>query len=64
MSLQLFKAVLNAVTDCLCLMSLGREFQTETAAWENEWCPNVLVFMCGMHRVLESDEEWSCLDGE
>ena len=21
-------------------------------------------FMCGMHRVLESEQEWSCLDGE
>ena len=31
---------------------------------ENERCPNVLVFMCGMRRVLESEEERSCLDGE
>ena len=38
-------------------MSRGREFQTEGAAWENERCPNVLVFMCGLRRVLESDEE-------
>ena len=45
-------------------MSRGREFQTEGAAWENERCPNVLVFMYGMRRVLESDEERSCLDGE
>ena len=25
---------------------------------------NVLVFMCGMRKVLESEEERSCLDGE
>ena len=31
---------------------------------ENERCPNVLLFMCGMRRVLESEEEQSCLDGE
>ena len=31
---------------------------------ENERCSNVLVFMCGMRRVLESEEEQSCLDGE
>ena len=36
-------------------MSRGREFQTEGAAWENEQRQNVLVFMCGMHGVLESD---------
>ena len=40
------------------------ELQTEGAAWENERCPNVLVFMCGMRRVLGSEEERSCLDGE
>ena len=34
------------------------------AAWENEQFLNVLVFVCGMHRVLESEEEQSCLDGE
>ena len=45
----------------ICLISLGREFQTEGAAWENERCPNVLVFMCGMRRVLESKEERSFL---
>ena len=44
------------MTDWICLMSWGREFQTEGAAGENERCPNVLVFVCGMRRVLESDE--------
>ena len=48
----------------ICLISLGREFQTEGAAWENEQSPNVLVFMCGMRRVLEPEEEQSCLDRE
>ena len=37
---------------------------TEGAAWENERCPTAFVFMCGMQRVLESEEERSCLDGE
>ena len=45
-------------------MSCVREFQTEGAAWENDRCPNVLVFMYGMLRVLESDEKGSCLNGE
>ena len=36
----------------------------QRAAWENELCPNVLVFMCEMRRALESDEERSRLDGE
>ena len=30
----------------------------------NEQSPNVLVFMCGIRGVLESEEKWSCLDGE
>ena len=48
----------------MCLISRGREFHAEGATWENERCPNVLVFMCGMRRVRVSEEEWSCLDGE
>ena len=48
----------------MCLISRGREFRTEGTAQENERCPNVLVFMCGMRRVLESEEERSCLGGE
>ena len=46
------------------LISRGGEFLAEGAAWENEQCPNVLVFMCGMRRVLDLEEEGSCLDGE
>ena len=45
------------------LISRGREFQAEGAAYENERFPNVLVLTCGIHRVLESEER-SCLDGE
>ena len=41
----------------MCLISRGREFQAEGAAWENEVCPNVLVFMSEMHRLLESGEK-------
>ena len=29
-----FRAVLNAAVDGMCLISQGREFQTEGAAWE------------------------------
>ena len=47
-----------------CLKSRGREFQAEGAAWENEQCPDVLVFMCRMRRVLESEDKRSCLGGE
>ena len=47
----------------MCLISPGREFQTEGAAWKNVRCPNVLVFMCGMRGVLESEEERGCAAG-
>ena len=46
------------------LISLGREFQAEGAAYENERFPNVFVLTCGIRKVLESEEERSCLDGE
>ena len=46
------------------LISQGRVLQTEGLVQENEQCPNDLVFMRGMRRVLESEEERSCLDGE
>ena len=39
-------AVLNATVDWMCLLSRGREFQTELGAWENEQCPDVLVLNC------------------
>ena len=30
---------------------------------KKQQCPNVLVFTRGMHSVLESEEQWSYLDG-
>ena len=46
------------------LISQGREFQAEGAAYEHELFPNVLVRTCGIRRVFESEEERRCLDGE
>ena len=46
------------------LISWGREFQAEGTAYENERFPNVFVLKRGIRRVLESEEERSCLDGE
>ena len=48
--------------DQMCLISEGREFQTKGTAQEKARCPDVLVVTCGMHRVVESEEEWSCVD--
>ena len=31
----------------------AENFRTEGAADESEQCPNVLIFICGMGRVLE-----------
>ena len=45
------------------LISRGREFQEQGAAYENERFPNVLVLTCGIRRV-ESERERSCIDGE
>ena len=41
------------------LISRGREFQAEGAAYENERFPNVLVLTRGIRRVLESERERS-----
>ena len=46
-------------------ISRGREFQAEGAAYENERFPNVLVLTRGIRRrVLGSERERSCLNGE
>ena len=47
----------------MCLISRDRELQTEGAVQQKERCPHVLLWTCGMRRVLESEEERSCLDG-
>ena len=41
----------------LNLISRGREFKAEGAAYETERFPNVFVLTCGIRRVLESEEE-------
>ena len=46
------------------LISRGRTFQAEGAAYEKERFPNAFVLTRGIRRVLESEEERSCLDGE
>ena len=46
------------------LISRGREFQAEEAAYENERFLNVFALTCKIRRVFESEEERSCLDGE
>ena len=59
-----FKVVLNAVLDWICLISRGRGFQTEGASQEKERRANVSLFTYVMHKVLDSEEERSCLDGD
>ena len=55
------RAVLNEVLDWRCSISRGKEFQTEGA---EEWCANLLFFMCGICRAIEAEEERICLRGE
>ena len=41
----------------MCLILRSGDFKTDGAANENERCPNVLVSVCGIRGVLESEEE-------
>ena len=51
------------LTECVKSHEAENSRQKEQHS-KNEQCPNVLVFMCKMRGVLESEEEPSCLDGE
>ena len=47
----------------MCLISRGRDFQTDGKALGKDRCPNVLVLiMCGTLRALESEEERSLVE--
>ena len=59
----MFRAILKAVVDWVCLLSRRRDRQTGGAAQEKERCPDVLVFTYGTRKGLGSEDERGCLDG-